>query len=231
MLIALHIVLALVVFLFTTIGFSDGSRKQQVSMVLSFVWIALLATAFYSFGWKVGLASVLLSWVYAGLLRTPAAHFSVYLLGLAAPRGKGSWVGVPPFPLERISRELGRVRTPSEIIQELGKGADRKDAALDKLLTIIEDQRSTREVLQRHSATRETMREAYHLLSVAGAGQWVGAHYTAASALYYPESLEAVLSAGERGESNLETAYRVVEYFRSGSPLTSDDAPTSGLGL
>lgn len=230
MLIALHITLALVVFLFITIGFSDGSRKQQVSIILSFVWITLLATAFYSFGWKVGLASVLLSWLYAGLLRPLAARFSAYLMGIASPRGTGSWVGVPPFPLERISRELGRVRTPSQIMAELGKGADRKDAALDKLINLVEDQRSTHDVLERHNASRETMREAYHLLSVSGAGQWVGPHYAAASALYYPESLEAVLSAAERGEGNLETAYRIVEYFRSGSPLTGDAAPGSGLG-
>jgi hypothetical protein len=141
-------------------------------------------------------------------------------MGLSSARGGGNWVGLPPHALAQISLELGRARTPQQMMNEIMSGSDRKDVALDKLLDLVENRSATNEVLKRHNASRETIRQAYQILSTAGAAQWVGPHFASASALYYPESLEAVLSAAQRGESNLETAYQIVEYFRSGSPLT-----------
>jgi hypothetical protein len=61
------------------------------------------------------------------------------------------------------------------------------------LLDLCEKDQAISEVMQRYSATRETLKELFHKLIVTGGAQWAGNHYVAASSLVYPHTLEFLL--------------------------------------
>lgn len=78
----------------------------------------------------------------------------------------------------RISAELSRERSTETMLAErLSPKPSRKDQAREALFDLVETSPPTKAVMDRHRATRETLRRVYSEPEVAGAGQWVGAHF------------------------------------------------------
>ncbi len=90
------------------------------------------------------------------------------------------------WKLRRISRALGAPSNSSRFIDELVSDKhSKKKLALEDLLNLCESDRLLRQTMDEHRVDRETLREFYWLLMANGAGQWVGGHFVAASALAY----------------------------------------------
>lgn len=86
----------------------------------------------------------------------------------------------------RISRVLGAPLDTSRFIEDLTTGKPSKhNQALDDLLDLCESDSDLHKAMQAHGATRETLRALYKMLIANGAGQWVGGHFVAVSALCY----------------------------------------------
>lgn len=119
--------------------------------------------------------------------------------------------------LRKISKNL---ETPITDLESLM--SDKKDIALEELLDLCESDPNVRYVMDRHSASRDILKEIYHNLCAAGAGQWVSGHYVAASALCYAAPLDYLLSNWrnliKEGSESFPTipAFRVIKYFEDG---------------
>lgn len=131
-------------------------------------------------------------------------------------------------------RSLRKSRKLADISRRLGAPAWKgSDTSVESLLSNLENHRSVEEelfdlveadqflsaVLSRHSASRETLRHLYGQLTMAGAGQWAGGHYVAASAFAFELCLDYLLSnqQAEQYEGDFRgVAYCLVEYFRTG---------------
>jgi hypothetical protein len=88
--------------------------------------------------------------------------------------------------IRRISRALGAPLDTSRFIDELTSGKpSKRDQALEDLFDLCESDSLLRQTMDAHGATRETLLELYKMLIANGAGQWVGGHYVAVSALGY----------------------------------------------
>src|SRR6266511_881522 len=125
------------------------------------------------------------------------------------------------FKLRSVSKRLGKSLLNGDFsIESMFAAGDAKDAALDDLLHLCESDRPVRHVIQQRGATREDLKELYHLLEAAGAGQWVGAHYVSASELAFGQTLDFALRkltkpTGPKGDPR-EIAYRLIRYFEDG---------------
>jgi hypothetical protein len=96
--------------------------------------------------------------------------------------------------LRRISRALGAPFDGSRLIDELVfVKPSKKEKALQNLCDLCESDPRLRQTMEAHGANREVLRELYKLLIANGAGQWVGGHFVAASALAYGFPLLFVL--------------------------------------
>jgi hypothetical protein len=88
--------------------------------------------------------------------------------------------------LRRISRALGAPLDTSRFLDDLVSGKpSNRDRALEDLLDLCESDALLRQTMEAHGANRETLRELYQMLIANGAGQWVGGHFVAVSALGY----------------------------------------------
>ena len=118
--------------------------------------------------------------------------------------------------LRRLSRVLGN---PSFTLESLLNSASR--SAEEELYDLIERDPALRAIMEKHHATRADLKGVYGTLLACGAGQWRRGHWVAASALCYGFTLEFVLTALRNGQGTqqdiwLTSAFRLVEYFRTG---------------
>lgn len=79
------------------------------------------------------------------------------------------------------------------------------------------------DIVREFDLTPEAIIELYRQLAVAGAGQWAGGHYVAASALAYPHTLRFLLESKRAGVEPLEIAYSLVMHFERGHRLPATD--------
>ena len=216
MIYVLHFGLAITAFLVMLNGFLRGAKKHQVDAALSLVLVGILLTVFVAFGWKAGLLAVFLGFVYGAISRPIAARIAGRLMSLGGGQS-GTYIGLPPRSLERISRELGREARPEDMMRELMATPNRRQQAEDALLDYCLAQPAIQLVVQEFGADRTTLRDLYSTLCMAGAGQWTGGHWVAASALAYPRSLRFLLQGGA---SHMEQAYALIMHFERGAPLS-----------
>ena len=218
MLLLMHLGLLVVAFVFQLVELTSGAKRRRHLHALGFLWVFLVAVVFVRVGWRAGLASCVLSWVYVSALRPLAARLAARAMSIDSGGG-GAYPGLPSADLLKLSRVLGRHLSPEEMLRELRSDVSARDSALNSLVAMVAAQTSTASVVARFGMTESTLKDQYHRLCRLGAGQWAGAHYAAASALAYPASLEFVLSAHEHGVSEAEVSYQVVKYFQAGSPF------------
>lgn len=221
----LHLSLAITAFLVVLNGFLRGSRKTQIDALLSVILVGLLVTVFWVFGWKVGALAVALAFIYAGLSRPLAARAAARVFSIGDPN-TGNYPGLPPAQLERISRELGRPFDAQRILEEMIHDPDRSARADADLAVYCMSHAPLQDIIREFHLTPEAITELYRQLAVAGAGQWAGGHYVAASALSYPNTLRFLLESKGAGVDQLEIAYSLVMYFERGHDLPAPSAQT-----
>jgi hypothetical protein len=225
----LYLLLALGAFLVVLNGFLRGSRKAQIDALLSVLLVSLLIIAFVAYGWKVGLIAISVTFFFALASRPLAARAAAKLFAL--PSGiSGSFPGLPPRALARICGELaGGGRDPNETIQDLlSGGGTQRQAAEDALFDYCEASGGVRQVMDEFGVSRATLKELYSTLLAAGAGQWAGGHWVAASTLAYPETLRYVLEGRANGRNGRETAFSLIMHFERGTPLLFGSETKSG---
>lgn len=222
----LHFGLAIAAFLVMLNGFLRGAKKHQIDAALSLVLLGILLTVFLSGGWKAGFIAVALAFVYGALSRPFAGRIAFRLMSLG-DGPSGTYLGLPPRSLERIERELGREVRPGDMMRELMATPNRRMAtpnrrqeAEEALLDYCLAQPAIQSLVQEFGANRATLKDLYSTLRVAGAGQWRGGHWVAASALAYPHSLRFLLTNQEGGVSHMRQAFALIMHFERGAPLS-----------
>ena len=212
-------VIVAIVFLLSLNEFLRGAKKVQLDIVLGLTWVGLLIVAFVAFGWQGSMIALLLSFVYGTVFRPVSVRLAAKLLSIGGGT-PGRHVGLPPGTLAAISREVGRELNRDQAMHELLSGRGRREKAEEALLDYCEADRNIRAVMAQFKVSRDALGEIYSRLLAAGAGQWAGGHYVAASAIAYPDTLRYVLSRPVSGrEALLETAYRLIMHFERGAPL------------
>src|SRR5262249_1587331 len=118
--------------------------------------------------------------------------------------------------LRRISVKLDAGPPPADnLLQWMMHRANLAKEAEDELFALVEDDPVLSLIMQRQKANRETLRNVYHMLLTAGAGQWERGHWVPASALAFGSTLEYCLSISENADKNKwdEAAYQMLDYF------------------
>lgn len=215
----LHLALLLVTFLLMLNRFLRGAKKALIGTLLGMMDVGLLITCLAVFGWNAALLALLAAFVYGAASRPLAARLAAR--GFALTGGpSGRYIGLPPRALERISRELDRRPTTEQMMREPLSGSDRHQGAKEALFDYCEANASVREVMDAFKASRDTLSELYSKLLLAGAAQWAGGHYVAASAIAYPHTLRYLLEHPATGREQLfQTTYKLIMHFERGAPL------------
>jgi len=216
MIYAVYVALPVVAFLVVLNGFLKGAKKGQIDVGLSLLLIGLIIISFFIAGWKLGLLSIAIAFISAIITRPIAARLASRFFA-AFSGSQGLYVGSPPRRLQKISEDLGKPFDPSEAMEDIFKGGDRKSSAENALLDYCEQQPAIQALLKEFNISRQDLKELYHQLLMVGAGQWTCGHWVAASALAYPEPLRYLLK--RRKESMLETAFNLLMYFERGAAL------------
>ena len=212
-----------VIFLFLTNAHLSGTSKANIASWLGWLWAGCAVAAIVNFGWD-GAGSALGASVIAPFaLRGLAARAAAVLMGIGAANGGGAYPGAPPSELRRISKVLGdysSVHDPAKLLAELSApGPRKKDVALNELLAVVVARPSCAKVLNEFGVDQEGLREVYRRIATAGGARWAGAHFAAASAIYFEDSLRYLLEQERAKAAPLDTAYNLIEHFQSGSPL------------
>ncbi|MEX2163492.1 MAG: hypothetical protein WD823_04520 [Sulfuricaulis sp.] len=97
--------------------------------------------------------------------------------------------------------------------------SDKYQRAREDLLNYCEERTEIQEILKEFNASRATLEKLYSQLTMAGAGQWRGGHYVAASAIAYPQTLRFLLKHQSKGDLPVETAWKLLMYFEKGAAL------------
>ena len=87
-----------------------------------------------------------------------------------------------------------------------------RDRALRQLLDIAESDPAIGEVMAQRGLTRNDLEAMYHRLVSAGAGQWAGGHYVAASAIAHAPSIDFLATQLDGMDLRL-IACLLIEYF------------------
>ncbi|MEZ4888029.1 MAG: hypothetical protein R3E32_25100 [Chitinophagales bacterium] len=121
---------------------------------------------------------------------------------------------IKSFRLRNISKKLAQPRNKNE-----------KNDFLDELINIGESDEYVKLVCSEFGANRSTLKEIYSLLLRAGAGQYAGGHYVAASSLVYPLTLKFLLENYDGKQFSIDNwssynsllfiANRLIEYFEN----------------
>lgn len=253
MIYALYAALSIVVFLEMLNSFLRGARKDQLNIVLYILMLCLIVASFIIARWRFGLLAIALRFIFAIVTRPLAARTaSRMFLSMKKDEScywpsKGhncKYIGLPPWPLSRISNEIGRnidefgrINMKNEI-KRLRKdpGGYRNERATEALLDFCENQFEIKKIMLDFQISREDMRELYDQLVATGAGQWACGHWVAASSIAYPESLKYILTRINPGNSvhsektskwletdKTETVYNLIIHFECGCPLKGKD--------
>jgi hypothetical protein len=199
-------------------SFLHGSKTHQIDAILSLLLLGVLLAAFIGFGWKAGLVAIALAFVYGAFSRPIAARLASRLMSIGT-ESTGRYVGLPPRALERISQELGREIKPRDMMKEITTNAGRRERAENALLDYCISQPPIQALLQEFDGDRDTLKGIYSNLCMAGASQWAGGHWVAASALAYPDSLRFVLMNARKGATQLQEIHALIMHFERGTPL------------
>jgi hypothetical protein len=110
---------------------------------------------------------------------------------------------------------------PLDVTAFLEQGNQRRKSE-EELYDLIEGDPLLREIMARHGATRDVLRDIYQGLLITGAGQWARGHYVPASALAFGATLEFLLTTTDNAriatKGAWETAaFKVLDYFERGS--------------
>ena len=93
------------------------------------------------------------------------------------------------------------------------------DRDLEKLCSIVLKDKDCLAVLSRFKGSAETLRELFHELSRAGAGQWAKNPYIPYVALAEPWTIEYLLHRRIQSAPLQETAARIVIFYQDKKPL------------
>ncbi|MGH7853610.1 MAG: hypothetical protein ACREP3_09220 [Candidatus Binatia bacterium] len=148
-LILLHAGLAPAVFLLVLNGHLRKPNKIRIDVALGVLWLGLVGVGFFLFGWKAGLASLVLSLFYA-LLSKPIAI-------LAARRILGYWTTFRP-PWIGSSTDLS-----DEVMRAHHKETERR-------IDPISQRPSITKVLAKNGMKAENLREQFYFLVDIGLG-------------------------------------------------------------
>jgi hypothetical protein len=148
-LILLHVGLVLAAFLLVLNGHLRRTNKIQIDVALGILWLSLGGVGFFLFGWKVGVASLVLSLFYA-LLSKPVAT-------LAARRILGRWTTFRPPGIVSLAD------FSDEAMRAHHKETERR-------LDPIAQRPSITKVLANHGVKAENLREQFHFLVDVGLG-------------------------------------------------------------
>ena len=220
---ALYLVQYVVILLWYTNQSLSSGNKADISHILGWLWVGCIVAAAMWFGGD-GLGSSLGASVIGPLvLPKVATQLAGWLMGLGAYRGGGVYPGLPDARLRAISRVLGDFSYHKSVARKIAlltrSGRTPKDEAVLQLLVEVLTKPHTKRLVRQYDLTFGVLMETYKWLSRAGAAQWAGAHFAAASTLYYSHSLAYVLEARRCRTSPLDVSYALIEHFRNGSPL------------
>ena len=211
-----YLAIILCAFLIVLNGYLHGAAKAKIDAALGLLLVALLVAAWSTGGWKHAVGSVSVAFLGAILLRPFAARVAAGILGMSSSSSR-SYIGLPPSRLEQISRQLDRPIDPRRIIEQALEHDREKQALLD----YCESQPEIRAIMLESGVSRAEMLDLYGKLVRAGACQWRGGHWVAASALGYPNTLQYVLrfQRWETLEERTEMVYNLLMHFEQGQPL------------
>ena len=208
-----------IVFMISLNEFLKGAKKEQIDIVLVLVWVCLLVVAFVAFGWQACIITLLLSFVFGAHLRPICVRLAAWFLSGDSGAFRRH-VGLPPHRLGAISRRLGKRLSPHQMAEEILFGRGRLEKAEEALLDYCQNDPGVQEVMAQFNVSRDKLKEVYHTLVGAGAGQWAGGHWVAASAIAYPHTLRYVLShLANDPKIRLEIIYGLITHFEHGAPL------------
>ena len=127
--------------------------------------------------------------------------------------------------LSTLSRKKGQ--SPRTVEALLNDSSNRD---LEELCSIVLKDKDCFPVLSRFECSAETLRELFHQLSRAGAGQWAEWRYIPYFALAEPWTLEYLLRRRSQAASIQETASRIVVFYQDKKPLVwlQSDHPNDG---
>lgn len=112
-----------------------------------------------------------------------------------------------------IFRSLKKSRRLRQISQHLGQCYD--DGALCALINIAWYDPHMKDLLRRHKALPDALKQIYSKLIEAGAGQWQRGHWVAASSLVFGDTLAYLLHHAQ--DEDFDTvAYTLIIYFQEG---------------
>ncbi len=129
------------------------------------------------------------------------------------------------FKLRSLSKRLGKsmLEGGDFSMERMFADSDEKDVALDDLVRLCTSDRALNHVIAQHGVSREELKELYHLLQAAGAGQWTRGHYVPASTLAFAQTLDYAVRAlikpagSEPNREKVErVAFRLIQYFDRG---------------
>lgn len=251
MLYVLYFALAVVVFIEMLNSFLRGSRKDQIDIAVYILMFGFVVASFFVAGWKFGILAIALRFIFAIVTRPLAARTaSKMFLSIKKDEfpywpSKGQnckYIGLPPWPLSRISSELGRntdelgrfnIKKEMKKLRKDPSGyTDSHEHAMEALLDYCENQFEIKQIMDDFQISRENLQELYNQLIAMGGGQWTCGHWVAASSIAYPESLHYVLNQLDPNDSvfmegiskwqethNVNTIYNLIMHFECGSPL------------
>jgi len=217
----IYVIFALVVvasFLLMLNQYLKGTGKTQIGAFLGLLLCCLVIASFFVAGWKAGLGAIALCIPSTRMSRRLAARTASWIYALPY-RQSGHYPGLPPKPLERISRAIGR---PFDITEEIPQQITSGRTAEDVLLDYCVAQAEIRQVMAECKVSRDDLRELYFDLIRAGAGQWRGGHWVAASALAYPKTLRYVLEGKKNAQEKWRIAGILCTYFETGLLLSGN---------
>lgn len=127
--------------------------------------------------------------------------------------------------LKGLSKKLS-VPVNTKDTQDILFYLDKKEKYLDELIELCLADEYIAMVMSQYNANGQTLKELYSLLCSAGAGQYAGGHFVAASSLAFPLTLRFLLEHYNDGifsikgydnyNSTLFIAYRLIQYFENG---------------
>ena len=148
-LILLYVGLALLVFLLVLNGHLRKPYKIQVDVALGILWVSLVGVGFFSFGWKIGVVSLVASLIY-GLLSKPIAT-------LIARRMLGYWT------IFRLPWSVSSADLTDEALRAHHNETERR-------IDPIAQRPSITKVLANNGMKADHLREQFHFLVDNGLG-------------------------------------------------------------
>lgn len=210
-----------VTFLLVLNTFLRGAQKENISNFLSLFLVALLIACFVFFGWKAGFLAILLTFLYGAVSRPFAVRLAAKVLALPG-KPSGHYIGLPPLALERISQGISPSTGSGDMGNDLISDSERYQKAREALLDYCEASAEVQKILKEFKVSSATLEELYSQLTKAGAGQWRGGHYVAASAIAYPQTLRYLLEHRTKRDIPTEVAWKLLKYFESGATLEDE---------